>query len=115
MANDINNKLNRSLELTLRDSLDGLEDFTLMMASTSLAPRYEILAITAAPPKRSSTPLKPQIPADKRAITIHSNNQRANDISVACNPKKKLAWLYFQTHSALRPDLSVIFRGDIGK
>lgn len=43
MANGILENLNRSLEITLRDNLDGLKEFTLMMAATSVRPQFEKL------------------------------------------------------------------------
>jgi len=49
MANGILNRLNQSLEITLRDGLDGLQEFALMMAATSLRPHYEILPGTCKP------------------------------------------------------------------
>ena len=45
MSNGILNKPNQSLEITLRDSLDGLEDFTLMMAYASTRSEFEIPTI----------------------------------------------------------------------
>jgi len=54
MANGILKNLNRSLEITLRDNLDGLKEFTLMMAATSVRPQYEVV------PVKHSTPLKPE-------------------------------------------------------
>lgn len=45
MSNGILNKPNQSLEITLRDSLDGLEDFTLMMAYASTRSAFEIPTI----------------------------------------------------------------------
>ncbi len=44
MANGILKQLNSSLETTLRDSLDGLEDFTLQMAYASASMTFEILS-----------------------------------------------------------------------
>ncbi|MDT8384895.1 MAG: hypothetical protein RRB22_10795 [Gammaproteobacteria bacterium] len=43
MANGILKTLNRSLEISLRDNLDGLREFTLMMASRSVRPPFEVL------------------------------------------------------------------------
>ncbi|MBL1278139.1 MAG: hypothetical protein COB30_018845 [Ectothiorhodospiraceae bacterium] len=91
MANGITNKLNRSLELTLRDSLDGLEEFTLMMASASLPPQFETLTITPVPKKPSPTPLSSHTPSIKWGITVRSNKHPAKVIPVPCNQKKKLA------------------------
>jgi hypothetical protein len=45
MANGILTQLNKSLELTLRDGLDGLEDFTLQMAYASTGAQFEILPV----------------------------------------------------------------------
>jgi hypothetical protein len=56
MANGILKNLNRSLEITLRDNLDGLTEFALMMASTSVRPQYEILPVE----RKHSTPSSPQ-------------------------------------------------------
>lgn len=52
MANGILKTLNRSLEISLRDNLDGLKEFTLMMASRSVRPPFEILP---AEPRPSAT------------------------------------------------------------
>ena len=45
MANGIPNQLNKSLEISLRDGLDGLEDFTLQMAYASTGAQFEILPV----------------------------------------------------------------------
>lgn len=45
MANGILDQLNKSLELTLREGLAGLEDFTLQMAYASAGEQFEILSI----------------------------------------------------------------------
>jgi hypothetical protein len=46
MANNgILSQLNKALELTLRDSLDGLEDFTLQMAYAYAGAQFEILPV----------------------------------------------------------------------
>ena len=61
MANGILENLNRSLEITLRDNLDGLKEFILMMASTSVRPQFEKLPaerkIDAPSQAQSSPPL----------------------------------------------------------
>lgn len=54
MANGILKNLNRSLEITLRDNLDGLKEFTLMMASASVRPQYEVVTV------EHTTPVKPE-------------------------------------------------------
>lgn len=61
MANGILKNLNRSLELTLSDNLDGLKEFTLMMAAASVRPQHEILPaehVTPTNPECSSAPLR---------------------------------------------------------
>jgi hypothetical protein len=45
MANGILNQPNKSLEITLRDYLDGLEDFTLQMAYASTGAQFKILPV----------------------------------------------------------------------
>jgi len=59
MANGILENLNRSLEITLRDNLDGLKEFTLMMASASVRPQFEKLPVERkinAPSQAQSSP-----------------------------------------------------------
>lgn len=83
MANGILKTLNRSLEISLRDNLDGLKEFTLMMASRSVRPPFEIIpaeprhnatsATSSAPPlnlfERRTHTAEPTIhyPAKRRA------------------------------------------------
>ena len=43
MANGILKNLNQSLEIILRDTHDGMKEFTLAMAASSLHPKFEIL------------------------------------------------------------------------
>lgn len=45
MANGMLNQLNKSLEVTLRDGLYALEDFTLQMAYAGSCAQFEILSI----------------------------------------------------------------------
>lgn len=62
MANGILENLNRSLEINLRDNLDGLKEFTLMMASTSVRPQFETLPVELKPDTAlSSTPSSPPV------------------------------------------------------
>ena len=49
MANGILKNLNQSLEITLRDNLDGLKEFTLAMAAASLRPQFELLPVENKP------------------------------------------------------------------
>ena len=60
MANGILKNLNRSLEITLRDNLDGLQEFTLMMAATSIRPQFETLPVERKPDTIVNT--KPSAP-----------------------------------------------------
>ena len=60
MSNGYLNKHNHSLEITLRDSLDGLEDFTLMMAYASTRSSFEIQSIKY-PQSQSTAPDSPQL------------------------------------------------------
>lgn len=49
MANGILKHLNQSLEPALRDSLDNLEEFTLMMAYASTGEQFDILSVERVP------------------------------------------------------------------
>ena len=84
MANGILKQLNRSLELTLRDSLDGLEEFTLMMAYASPGESFEILSIDrSTEPERhptkpaSLTVLKPQARDNISKMSAHRQQKKS--------------------------------------
>jgi len=74
MANGILNQLNKSLEITMRDGLYALEDFTLQMAYANPCAQLEILSIDDAatnptPLKRVDTPvvdITPQLPIQRQ-------------------------------------------------
>ncbi len=53
------NPLSKSLEITLRDCLDGLEDFTLQMAYATTHAPFEILSISDATKSENDLPAKP--------------------------------------------------------
>jgi hypothetical protein len=82
MANGILKNLNRSLEITLRDNLDGLTEFALMMASASVRPEYEILSVErkhSAPP--NPQPATPELnlvdtPDSEECPSIHHREKR---------------------------------------
>lgn len=57
MANGILKNLNQSLEVTLRDNLDGRTEFTLMMAAASLRPQFEVLPVENLTPPKSQPAL----------------------------------------------------------
>ncbi len=59
MAKGILKQLNQSLEITVRDSLDGLEDFTLQVAYAASGAQFEILSIDIAPSSEKHSPAKP--------------------------------------------------------
>ncbi len=61
MANDTlpDNPLSKSLEITLRDCLDSLEDFTLQMAYATPHAQFEILSISDATKSENDLPAKP--------------------------------------------------------
>lgn len=77
MSNGILNKLNQSLEITLRDSLDGLEDFTLMMAYASTRSSFENPAIIY-PPSQSMAPDE-QRPQQSAQLTMVDTEQHPVD------------------------------------
>ncbi len=61
MAHDTlpDNPLGKSLEITLRDCLDGLEDFTLQMAYATTHAQFEILSIGDVTKNENNLPAKP--------------------------------------------------------
>ncbi|MCF6338240.1 MAG: hypothetical protein L3J84_09875 [Gammaproteobacteria bacterium] len=61
MANDTlpDNPPDKSLEITLRDCLDGLEDFTLQMAYATTHAQFEILSIDDLAKSKNDLPAKP--------------------------------------------------------
>ncbi len=73
MANDTlpDNPSGKSLEITLRDCLDGLEDFTLQMAYATTHAQFEILAIGDVIKNKNDLPAKP---APLTLVTASINN-----------------------------------------
>ncbi len=63
----------KSLEITLQDSLDGLEDFTLQMAYATTGLQFEIIAIGNATDGENNLPAKPT-PLTLVTASIASNN-----------------------------------------
>jgi len=75
MANDTlpDNPLSKSLEITLRDCLDGLEDFTLQMAYAATSTQFEILSIGDTTDSKNNLPAKPT-PLTLVNISNNTNN-----------------------------------------
>jgi len=72
MANGIPfNQPDKSLEITLQDSLDGLEDFTLQMACSATGAQFEILSIDNATDSENNLSVKP---APLTLATTSANN-----------------------------------------
>jgi hypothetical protein len=82
MTDGILKNLNRSLEITLRDNLDGLTEFALMMASASVRPQFEILPVE----RKHNAPSNPQpatpvlslvdTPINEECPSNHHRNKR---------------------------------------
>lgn len=78
MANGILKNLNRSLEINLRDNFDGLTEFTLMMAATSLRPQFEILPAEHKPD--TAVNLQPSAPSLTLLNTQTTDTLPNNDL-----------------------------------
>ena len=63
----------KSLEITLQDSLDGLEDFTLQMAYATTGVQFEIISIEGATDDENNLPAEPT-PLTLITSSIASNN-----------------------------------------
>ena len=83
MANGILKQLNQSLEINVRDSLDGLEDFTLQMAYTGSGAQFDILSIDSAPGSENSSPAKP--------VTLTLVDNQDTDINTQPASRRRLA------------------------
>ena len=83
MANGILKRLNQSLEITVQDSLDGLEDFTLQMAYATTGAQFEILSIDSIAGSINSSPATPV------ALTLIDN--AITDVDTLPAPRRKFA------------------------
>lgn len=83
MANGILKQLNQSLEINVRDSLDGLEDFTLQMAYTGSGAQFEILSVNQATDCKKDSPAKP--------VTLTLVDNQDTDINTQPASRRRLA------------------------
>jgi hypothetical protein len=83
MANGNLKRLNQSLEITVQDSLDGLEDFTLQMAYATTDAQFEILSIDSVAHTIKSSPATPV------ALTLIDN--AITDVDTLPAPRRKFA------------------------
>lgn len=83
MANGILKQLNQSLEITVRDSLDGLEDFTLQMAYATTGEHFEILSIEGTTSSENNSPAKP--------VALTLVDKATTDIDILPATRRRLA------------------------
>ncbi len=77
MANNtfLNNLPGKLLEITLQDSLDGLEDFTLQIAYAATSTQFEILFIGDTTDSKNNLPTKPTPLTLVNTSDTHNNFQ----------------------------------------